>query len=145
MGADAPGMAPDSGPKTLKRPRLLSPSRLNDFLGCEHRTYLDLLHERGEIADEERLQPDAELLLERREELATGAPPAYPYPVEDCDFCPWWKRCADRRRDEDHLSLVALLQRNQGLRLEAIGVHSVTELAALPEAARVPRMAGATL
>ena len=31
-------------------PRLLSPSRLNDFLGCEHRTHLDLLVERGELA-----------------------------------------------------------------------------------------------
>ena len=45
--------------------RLLSPSRLNDFLGCEHRTYLDLLAERGEIPREEYLQPDAELMLER--------------------------------------------------------------------------------
>src|SRR5437867_2208500 len=58
-------MAPDSGPMTMKRPRLLSPSRLNDFLGCEHRTYLDLLAERGEISREEYLKPDSELLLER--------------------------------------------------------------------------------
>src|SRR5688572_11823269 len=48
-----------------KSPRLLSPSRLNDFLGCEHRTHLDLLAERGEIPREDHLQPDAELLLER--------------------------------------------------------------------------------
>src|SRR3954454_13962367 len=65
MRADAPGMAPDPGPTTVKRPRLLSPSRLNDFLGCEHRTYLDLLAEPGEIPREEHMQPDSELLLER--------------------------------------------------------------------------------
>src|SRR5213076_2597724 len=46
---------------------------------------------------------------------------------------------------EDHLSLVAMLQRNQGLKLEALGVQSVGELAALPADARVPRMAAATL
>jgi uncharacterized protein len=274
----------------MPRARLLSPSRLNDFLGCEHRTYLDLLAERGEIPREDYLKPDAELLLERgrrheaafleslreegrdvlsldgdgpaaqlaaateaamrdgrevihqacflhdgwvgyadflirveapsalgawsyevhdaklgrsakptyifqllfyngqveriqgrrparmhlilgdgerppfrpeefdayadrvvghfverRGELAAGEEPAYPYPVPDCDFCPWWKRCADRRRDEDHLSLVATLQRGQGLKLEAVGVHSVGELAALPAGARVPRLAAATL
>jgi uncharacterized protein len=269
---------------------LLSPSRLNDFLGCEHRTYLDLLAERGEIGREEYARPDSELLLERgrrheeaflaslreegrdvlsldgegpaggraaateaamregrevihqacflhdgwigyadflmrvgqpsglgawsyevhdaklgraakptyifqllfyngeveriqgrrparmhlilgdgerppfrpeefdayaarvtqhflarRAELSAGAEPAYPYPVSDCEFCPWWKRCADRRRSEDHLSLVALLQRNQGLKLEAAGVHSVGELATLPPGTRVPRLAAATL
>ena len=70
---------------------------------------------------------------------ATGAPSSPPAPSpptrirsSECDFCPWWKRCADRRRDEDHLSLVAMLQRDQGLKLEAAGVHSVGELAALP-------------
>src|SRR3712207_6155444 len=46
-------------------PRRLSPSRLNDFLGCEHRTHLDLLLERGAIAREEVARPDAELLRER--------------------------------------------------------------------------------
>ena len=273
-----------------KSQRLLSPSRLNDFLGCEHRTYLDLLAERGEIPREDYKQPDAELLLERgrrheeafletlraegrdvvaipedasraeraalteaamragrevihqaaflhdgwigyadfvirvdeqsdlgpwsyevhdaklgraakptyifqllfynaqveriqgrrparmhlilgdgerppfrpeefdayaarvtehflarRAELEAGAEPAYPYPVSECDFCPWWKRCVDQRRDDDHLSLVAMLQRNQGLKLEAEGVHSVAELAALPTDTRVPRLAGTTL
>src|SRR5947209_1823544 len=86
-----------------------------------------------------------EHFLARREELAAGAEPAYPYPVGDCDFCPWWKHCVDRRRDEDHLSLVAGLQRAQGLKLEATGVHSVVELAVLPAETRVPRLAGGTL
>src|SRR4051812_43209204 len=45
--------------------RLLSPSALNEFLGCEHRTYLDLAAERGEIPAEDYKPPDAELVLER--------------------------------------------------------------------------------
>src|SRR5215217_782384 len=44
--------------------------------------------------------------LARREELDAGAQPAYPYPVADCDFCPWWRHCKDKRREEGHLSLV---------------------------------------
>src|SRR4051794_32768417 len=65
--ADVDRMAPDSGAASVigRSRRLLSPSRLNDFLGCEHRTYLDLLAERGEIPREDYKQPDAELLLER--------------------------------------------------------------------------------
>lgn len=31
----------------------------------------------------------------------------YPLPVEHCDICRWWKFCDDRRRKDDHLSLVA--------------------------------------
>lgn len=83
--------------------------------------------------------------LERRAELAAGAEPAYPYPVADCDFCPWWRHCADKRRDDDHLSGVAQLQRRQGLRFEQAGVHTVAAVAALPAGARVERLAQATV
>src|SRR3954453_19362059 len=58
-------MALDPGGVMAGRPRRLSPSRLNDFLGCEHRTYLDLLADRGEIARDEYKPPDAQLLAER--------------------------------------------------------------------------------
>jgi uncharacterized protein len=44
----------------------LSPSALTRFLGCEHRTYLDILERRGELA-EERKPPNMELLFERGE------------------------------------------------------------------------------
>jgi uncharacterized protein len=83
--------------------------------------------------------------LERRAELAGGAQPAYPYPVADCDFCPWWRHCADKRRADDHLSGVAQLQRRQGLRLEEAGVHTVAAVASLPAGAKVPRVAASTL
>src|SRR3954468_13856164 len=60
-------MAPDSGAGRVigRSQRLLSPSRLNDFLGCEHRTYLDLLADRGEIDRSQYRPPDAQLLADR--------------------------------------------------------------------------------
>ncbi len=82
----------------------------------------------------------------RNAELHGPTPePAYPYPVADCDFCPWWKHCVDRRRDEDHLSLVAVLQRGQGLKLEAAGIHTVADVAAIEPNARIDRLAAGTL
>ena len=50
-----------------------------------------------------------------------GAPPPYPYPVEHCAYCDWWARCRDRRRADDHLSLVAGITRAQTVRLEEAG------------------------
>lgn len=41
-----------------------SPSALNRFLGCEHRTYLDILERRGQL-DAERKPPEMQLLFER--------------------------------------------------------------------------------
>ena len=37
--------------------RHLSPTALNRFLACEHRTYLDLLERRGELDAERRPPP----------------------------------------------------------------------------------------
>ncbi len=42
----------------------LSPSALNRFLACEHRTYLDIRERRGELKGL-RLPPDMSLLFER--------------------------------------------------------------------------------
>jgi predicted RecB family nuclease len=53
----------------------------------------------------------------------------YPEPVEHCDVCPWWKRCEERRRADDHLSLVAGITRRQRDRLGVAGVSRVVELA----------------
>ena len=82
---------------------------------------------------------------QRRAELDGGATPAYPYRVSDCQLCPWWKHCADKRRDEDHLSLVAMLSRNQGLKLEAEGIHTVGDVATLPADTSIPRLNRSTL
>ncbi|HVJ18928.1 MAG TPA: TM0106 family RecB-like putative nuclease [Polyangiaceae bacterium] len=55
----------------------------------------------------------------------------YPEPVEHCGICPWWKRCEEKRRADDHLSLVAGITRRQRDRLTLCGVRRVSELAAL--------------
>lgn len=61
----------------------------------------------------------------------------YPEPVEHCDVCAWWGRCEQRRRADDHLSLVAGITRRQRDRLVIAGVTSVADLAALPSAQAV--------
>ncbi len=68
---------------------------------------------------------------------ALSAPAPYPYPVEHCALCPWEERCDDRRRRDDHLSLVAGIRRQQVDRLEAAGVPTVAALAARPQSAGV--------
>lgn len=82
----------------------------------------------------------------RYAELAGEAPdPAYPYKVDECQFCHWWKVCRDRRRTDDHVSLVANVHRGQGLKLEAIGISTVAALADISEEVTVPRIAHTTL
>ncbi len=56
----------------------------------------------------------------------------YPEPCEHCDVCDWWRRCEERRRKDDHLSLVAGITRRQRTRLELVGVSQLARLAALP-------------
>ena len=53
----------------------LSPSRMNDFLGCEYRTWIDLERAAGRLELQRVPRPDAELILERgrrHEQLADG-------------------------------------------------------------------------
>jgi predicted RecB family nuclease len=84
--------------------------------------------------------------LARRGELELPDPDVdYPYPVADCDFCPWWLHCAKRRQADDHLSLVANLRRAQGLKLEGHEVHTVPVLAGLAPDTKISRLADGTL
>jgi uncharacterized protein len=63
-----------------------------------------------------------------------GAPPVetYPEPVDHCRVCSWWTLCIDRRRADDHLSLVANISRSNRRRLVASGVDTLEGLAVLP-------------
>ena len=71
---------------------------------------------------------------ERVFETAAGeAPPTYPEPVDHCRVCSWWIHCVDRRRADDHLSLVAGAARTQRRALTGAGVTTLAGLAALPE------------
>ncbi len=54
------------------------------------------------------------------------------YPVEcaHCVICPWNAQCAKQRDDDDHLSLVAGIRRDQIAKLEMGGIHTLAQLAA---------------
>ncbi|MBA1146677.1 TM0106 family RecB-like putative nuclease [Ectothiorhodospiraceae bacterium WFHF3C12] len=71
----------------------------------------------------------------RATEIATDGPEipdVYPDPKEHCDVCRWRERCEQRRRDDDHLCLVAGITKNQINELQANGINTRTELAAMP-------------
>jgi predicted RecB family nuclease len=52
----------------------------------------------------------------------------YPNPVDHCRICRWLDVCEARRRQDDHLCLVAGMRRDQTRRLNLAGITSVTEL-----------------
>ena len=56
----------------------------------------------------------------------------YPEPVSHCDICSWWKTCDDRRRSDDHLSLVAAISKQQTRELESRGIGTLAALAGEP-------------
>src|SRR5918992_429601 len=56
----------------------------------------------------------------------------YPEPVEHCDVCRWAELCVKRRREDDHLSLVAGITARQRKALVARELGTVTRLAAAP-------------
>jgi uncharacterized protein len=56
----------------------------------------------------------------------------YPDPVDHCRICRWIDVCELRRRQDDHLCLVAGMRRDQTRRLKLAGIKTVTELGASP-------------
>jgi predicted RecB family nuclease len=62
--------------------------------------------------------------------IAPAYPPAgtYPEPVDHCDVCRWAAECVQRRRDDDHLSLVAGISARQRRALEQRGVATLEAL-----------------
>ncbi|MCV0402809.1 MAG: TM0106 family RecB-like putative nuclease [Chloroflexi bacterium] len=65
---------------------------------------------------------------------APSYPPAatYPEPVDHCAVCRWAELCVKRRRDDDHLSLVAGISGRQRKSLVAREIDTVERLAAAP-------------
>ena len=61
-----------------------------------------------------------------------GAEVTYPDPKEHCDICRWRDVCDSRRRDDDHLCLVAGISKLQINELRQQGVATVEELAGMP-------------
>jgi len=56
----------------------------------------------------------------------------YPDPIAHCDICRWREDCDKRRRNNDHLCLVAGISKLQIGELKAQGVATVQDLAAMP-------------
>ncbi len=54
-----------------------------------------------------------------------------PEPCEHCDICSWWLDCETKRRNDDHLSLVAGITKRQRGKLVSSGVDRLAKLAAL--------------
>ncbi|HKV62376.1 MAG TPA: TM0106 family RecB-like putative nuclease [Candidatus Acidoferrum sp.] len=59
-------------------------------------------------------------------------PETYPEPVEHCSVCRWFKECDQRRRADDHLSLVAGIRRQQRDQFEKWNAETMAKLAVLP-------------
>jgi uncharacterized protein len=56
----------------------------------------------------------------------------YPDPVAHCDVCPWSTECDTRRRQDDHLSLVAGMRKSHVLELNENGISTLEQLATQP-------------
>jgi predicted RecB family nuclease len=71
----------------------------------------------------------------------------YPELTEHCDVCSWFSLCDTRRRDDDHLSFVAGISRNQRKALDEHDVNTVAALArlALPPTPKIERIGQAAL
>jgi len=67
----------------------------------------------------------------------------YPEPVEHCALCRWEEHCVARRETDEHLSLVARIQRSHQIRLVERGITTVPQLATAEPANR-PRRIGTT-
>jgi predicted RecB family nuclease len=53
----------------------------------------------------------------------------YPLKCKHCSICAWNEVCTQKRRDDDHLSLVAWMRRDQIAKFEGSGLTRVTDLA----------------
>jgi predicted RecB family nuclease len=63
--------------------------------------------------------------------LRDGPAGTYPDPVDHCRVCTWYPMCMDRRRSDDHLSIVAGIRRVDTERLMTAGVETLASLAVI--------------
>jgi predicted RecB family nuclease len=69
----------------------------------------------------------AEIAVDQGSESIT-----YPEPKDHCGICRWRNQCDKRRRDDDHLCLVANITKNQICELQANGITTTQALADMP-------------
>ncbi|WP_284777422.1 TM0106 family RecB-like putative nuclease [Agrobacterium sp. lyk4-40-TYG-31] len=60
-----------------------------------------------------------------------GEQEIYPDPKSHCDICRWQDRCDQRRRDDDHLSLIAGISKVQIDELKRQGINTAADLAVM--------------
>ena len=63
---------------------------------------------------------------------------SYPEPCSHCTFCHWREGCKAQWEQDDHLSLVANIQRSQMDKLRKAGIRTVADLAATPPDTKIP-------
>ncbi len=68
----------------------------------------------------------------------------YPYECSHCAICPWSNDCEKQRDDDDHLSIVAGMRRDQMNKLNAAGITTLAQLAAATEEHRPNKMSETT-
>ena len=66
--------------------------------------------------------------------------PTYPEPVEYCARCHWNDACVERRRSDDHLSIVANVRRSQIVKLADVDITTAAALAAAVDDQRPRRL-----
>src|ERR1035441_1512977 len=76
--------------------------------------------------------------------LGPGVSSTYPEPVEHCGLCRWEEHCVAQREGDDHLSLVARIQRSQSTQLVEREITTVTQLAIAEPSNRPPRIGTTT-
>ena len=69
----------------------------------------------------------------------------YPEPNEHCKICSWSSDCNARRRDDDHLSLVAGITRSQRKMLVANGVDTIAKLGRVAASEKIGRIGESAL
>ena len=65
---------------------------------------------------------------------------SYPEPCRHCNFCEWQEHCKVRWQQDEHLSLIANIQRRQTEKLRAGGIHTIGELVAAGRDAKIPKL-----
>jgi predicted RecB family nuclease len=115
----------------LERIQSLEPQELVVLLGDGRR---DVYRTEDFAAYVRRIRRYAE------ETIDAGLADTYPLPCGHCGICDYRHHCEQRRRGDDHLSLVAGMRRDQVARLEQHGVPTLAALAALDPERRIPRI-----
>jgi uncharacterized protein len=78
----------------------------------------------------------------QRFEAYVNNPPvsSYPEPCNHCQLCHWRDRCAEQWQSDDHLNLVANIQRSQIDKLLKADIKTVADLATLPVDSKIEEL-----